>query len=127
MKITRQAERSVIITFIFAGSKRPGEKRERERERGGRKKRGNVQRNYARYLYIYIYLCILLGSWSLWNPITASASYAQLLVPAANAGGVTWSLPVLRRVHPAPPFRREIETWIDRGGRREEKGKKLGK
>ena len=31
MKIARQAERSVIITFIFAGSKRPGEKRERER------------------------------------------------------------------------------------------------
>lgn len=54
MKIARQAERSVIITFIFAGSKRPGEKR--ERERGGRKKRGNVQRNYAPYLYIYIYV-----------------------------------------------------------------------
>lgn len=54
MKIARQAERSVIITFIFAGSKRPGEKRERERERGG-KKRGNVQRNYSRYLYIYVY------------------------------------------------------------------------
>lgn len=58
MKIARQAERSVIITFIFAGSKRPGEKRERERERGGRKKRGNVQRNYARYLYIYISMYI---------------------------------------------------------------------
>lgn len=122
MKIARQAERSVIITFIFAGSKRPGEKRERERERRAKKARKRTTK--LRSLLIYIYLCILLGSWSLWNPITASASYAQLLVPAANAGGVTWSLPVLRRVHPAPPFRREIETWIDRG---EEKGKKLGK
>lgn len=126
MKIARQAERSVIITFIFAGSKRPGEKREREREReeGEKSEETYNETTLATYIYIYIYVYY---SWSLWNPITASASYAQLLVPAANAGGVTWSLPVLRRVHPAPPFRREIETWIDRGGRREEKGKKLGK
>lgn len=72
MKIARQAERSVIITFIFAGSKRPGEKSERER---GAKKAGKRTTKP-----LLIYLCILLGS-SLWNPITASASYTRVPPP----------------------------------------------
>lgn len=79
MKIARQAERSVIITFIFAGSKRPGEKR--ERERGGWKK---ARKRTTKLLSLLVYLCILLGS-SLWNPITASASYSPrpLMLPRA--------------------------------------------
>lgn len=53
MKIARQAERSVIITFIFAGSKRPGEKRERER---GAKKSGETYNETALATYISMYI-----------------------------------------------------------------------
>lgn len=99
MKIARQAERSVIITFIFAGSKRPGEKRERERE--GWKK---ARKRTTKLLSLLVYLCILLGS-SLWNPITASASYSPrpLMLP---------SLPVLLAPSTLalPFFHPEIET-----------------
>lgn len=58
MKIARQAERSVIITFIFAGSKRPGEKREREREReeGEKSEETYNETTLPTYIYIYIYV-----------------------------------------------------------------------
>lgn len=58
MKIARQAERSVIITFIFAGSKRPGEKRERERERRAKKARKRTTKLRSLLIYIYISMYI---------------------------------------------------------------------
>lgn len=128
MKIARQAERSVIITFIFAGSKRPGEKR--ERERGGWKK---ARKRTTKLLSLLVYLCILLGS-SLWNPITASASYSPpprpLMLP---------SLPVLLSIQLLPhlPYlsfiqksKRRIDRFLSplqRGERRNVKGNKKRK
>lgn len=119
MKIARQAERSVIITFIFAGSKRPGEKR--ERERGGWKK---ARKRTTKLLSLLVYLCILLGS-SLWNPITASASYSPrpLMLP---------SLPVLLSIQLLPhlpylSFIQKSKRRIDRffsPARREKKRKR---
>lgn len=59
MKIARQAERSVIITFIFAGSKRPGEKSERER---GAKKSGETYNETATYISMYITRLVVMES-----------------------------------------------------------------
>lgn len=56
MKIARQAERSVIITFIFAGSKRPGEKREREREEGEKSEETYNETTLPTYIYISMYI-----------------------------------------------------------------------
>lgn len=53
MKIARQAERSVIITFIFAGSKRPTRK-EKRGERGG-----ETYNEATAVTYIYVYTCLV--------------------------------------------------------------------
>ena len=46
VKIARQAERSVIITFIFAGSERPRRRRreEKKKEEGGKREEGEEKK-----------------------------------------------------------------------------------